>query len=205
MSTVLSPTAPVRFAIYRLRQSVAETSRFTDEDLRLFINDGYQSACERTACLPAITTLTVVAGTTEVALPADWARTLHVYQNGHELGTVSYQNALRVPAGSYYQYEGTIGLTGSAPTVDATLYILYARTPAPLGLDDVPEWGGEWNYLLRHYAAWRCMSSASGAQDRPWIVNERAFYDVGVQQLRASTNRSLKAAPRVVRTVAGAC
>jgi hypothetical protein len=82
MSTVLSPTLPVRFCIYRLRQNVAEASRFSDDDLVQFINDGYQSACERSACLPAITTLTVPAGTNEVALPADWARTLHVYQDG---------------------------------------------------------------------------------------------------------------------------
>jgi hypothetical protein len=97
MSTVLSPTLPVRFCIYRLRQNVAEASRFSSDDLVQFINDGYQSACERSACLPAITTLTVPAGSNEVALPADWARTLHVYQDGGELGTVSYQNALRVP------------------------------------------------------------------------------------------------------------
>jgi hypothetical protein len=199
MSTVLSPTLPVRFCIYRLRQNVAEASRFSDADLIQFINDGYQSACERSACLPAITTLTVPAGAVEVALPADWARTLHVYQDGGELGTVSYQDALRVPTGSYYQYEATIGLTGEPSTSDATLYILYARIPSPLTLDGVPEWGGEWNYLLRHYAAWRCMRAASGAQDLRWIVNERAFYDDGVAHLRAATNRSMKVSPVVLR------
>jgi hypothetical protein len=199
MSTVLSPTPPVRFCIYRLRQNVAEASRFSSDDLVGFINDGYQSACERSACLPAITTLTVTAGTNEVALPADWARTLHVYQDGRELATVAYQNALRTAAGSYYQYEATIGLTGEPVASDTTLYILYARIPSPLNLDGVPEWGGEWNYLLRHYAAWRCMRAASGAQDLRWIVNERAFYDDGVAHLRAATNRSMKIAPVVLR------
>jgi hypothetical protein len=199
VSTVLSPTLPVRFCIYRLRQNVAEASRFSDADLVQFINDGYQSACERSACLPAITTLTIPAGTNEVALPADWARTLHVYQDGAELGVVSYQNALGVPAGSYYQYEATIGLTGEPSASDTTLYVLYARIPSALNLDGVPEWGGEWNYLLRHYAAWRCMRAASGAQDLRWIVNERAFYDDGVAHLRAATNRSMKIAPVVLR------
>jgi hypothetical protein len=116
-----------------------------------------------------------------------------------ELATVSYQNALRVPAGSYYQYEATIGLTGEPSASDTTLYILYARIPSPLNLDGVPEWGGEWNYLLRHYAAWRCMRAASGAQDLRWIVNERAFYDDGVAHLRAATNRSMKISPVVLR------
>jgi hypothetical protein len=201
MSTVLSPTAPVRFCIYRLRQSVAETSRFSDDDLVAYINDGYQSACERSACLPAITTLTVAAGNTETALPADWARTLRVYLLGVELNTVSYQDALSTPSGSYYQYAGNVGLTGPTSVTNTTLYMLYARQPAVLGLDSVPEWGGEWNYLLRHYAAWRCMLTASGAQELSWIVNERSFYDVGVAHLRAAVNRSMKSAPALVRTV----
>jgi hypothetical protein len=201
MSTVLIPTLPVRFCIYRLRQSVAETSRFSDDDLVSFINDGYQSACERAACLPAITTLTVTAGTVETTLPTDWARTLRVYQNGAEVNPVAYQDAFTAAAGSYYQYADKVGLTGEASVSDSTLYMLYARTPTVLTLDGVPEWGGEWNYLLRHYAAWRCMLAASGAQDLPWVVNERSFYDVGVSHLRAATNRSMKAAPALVRTV----
>jgi hypothetical protein len=201
MSTVLIPTLPVRFCIYRLRQSVAETSRFSDADLVGYINDGYQSACERSACLPAITTLTVTAGAVETTLPADWAKTLRVYQHGAEVNPVTYQDAFTTPAGSYYQYADRVGLTGDPSVTDSTLYILYARSPAALTLDGVPEWGAEWNYLLRHYAAWRCMLAAGGAQELRWVVNERSFYDVGVAHLRAATNRSMKAAPSLVRTV----
>jgi hypothetical protein len=201
MSTVLTPTAPVRFCIYRLRQSIAETSRFSNDDLVGYINDGYQSACERAAALPAITTLTVPAGLVEANLPTDWARTLRLYQNGAEVNPVAYQDAFTFAAGSYYQYGSVVGVTGAASVSPSTLYMLYARTPAPLGLDDVPEWGGEWNYLLRHYAAYRCMLTASGAESSPLIVQEKSFYDHGVSLLRAATNRSLKAAPSLVRTV----
>jgi hypothetical protein len=204
MSSVLTPTNPVRFCIYRLRQSIAETSRFADSDLVSFINDGYLSACERTACLLAITTITIPAGTTEVALPADWSRTLRVYVAGESLTPVPYQDALNGVAGGVYQYGTTLGFTGDPNTTDVQAWLFYAQVPTILGLDDTPQWGPEWNYLLRHYAAWRCMLTASGAEDLGMMVNERNLYDIGVDHLRSATNRSLKSAPRLVETVLGA-
>ena len=202
--TVLTPTPPVRFCIYRLRQSIAEPSRFSDDDLVGFINDGYLSACERTACLLAITTLTIPAGVTEVALPTDWSRTLRVYVNGVAQTPVPYQDALNGIAGGVYQYAQTLGFTGDANTSDQTAFLFYAQVPPLLGLDDSPLWGPEWNYLLRHYAAWRCMLAASGSEELAMMVNERNQYDIGVDRLRAATNRSLKSAPRLVETLIGA-
>lgn len=202
--TILSPTAPVRFCIYRLRQSVAETSRFSDSDLLGFINDGYLSACERTACLLAVTTLTIPAGATEVALPADWSRTLRVYQHGDPMTPVAYQDAFSADPGGTYQYGSTLGFTGQPNTSTSTAWLLYAQVPTVLGLDDSPLWGAEWNYLLRHYTAWRCMLAASGAEGLAMMIGERNLYDIGVDELRGATNRSLKSAPRLVETLLGA-
>lgn len=181
MASVLTPTPPVRFQIMRLRQAVASDSRFTDDDLLTLINEGYRSACQRAECLVAIAQLDFTADAPEQQLPGDHVRTIRVYQTGKKLEPISYAHSSMMLRGTYYQYQGTIGLSLAD---DTSVLMFYARSPIPLGLDDTPEWGREWDHLLRHYAAWRCILASGGAQTIRKAMGERAAFEDGVRRLR---------------------
>lgn len=171
----------------RLRQAVASDSRFTDDELLALLNEGYLSACQRSECLVKMATLPFTAvGGNEVALPADHVRTIRVYQAGRKLEPISYQHSSMMLRGTYYQYEDIIGLSISG---DTSVLMLYARSPDRLGFDEIPEWGREWDYLLRHYTAWRCILASGGAQTIRKGIAERTAYENGIRLLRHQSRR----------------
>jgi len=190
MASILDPTPPIRFQIARLRQAVASDARFTDADLLGLLNDGYRSACERSECLETIVTIVFDPDATEAPLPSDHVRTIRVYQAGAKLEPIPYQHSAELIAGTYYQYQGVIGLSVLGdPSGTATIAMLYARTPVALGYDDTPEWGREWDYILRHYAAWQCILASGGAQTIRKAVAERVAYEDGIRRLRHQAQR----------------
>lgn len=189
MASVLVPTVPVRFQIVRLRQAVAAESRFTDDELLVLLNEGYRSACQRSECLQTITSLVFDPDATEADLPSDHVRTIRVYQAGKKLEPISYAHASARLRGTYYQYQGVIGVGIGDASGLTTLTMLYARTPDPLGYDDYPEWGREWDYLLRHYVAWRCVLASGGAQTLRKAVAERIAFENGVRNLRRQSRQ----------------
>lgn len=201
MATTLTPTPPIRFCINRLRQSIAEASRFSDEDLLDLINEGYRSACERAQALQSVATITFPAGTLEAALPVDWSQTIRVYQAGRPLDPIPYRHASAQLAGTYYQYDGIVGVSIGDPEVETSAVMLYARSPVNLFYDDTPQWGPEWNYLLRHYTAWRCVLAAGGAQTVGKAVRERQLYEAGVRRLRHQNRRGAYAQSSRIRSV----
>lgn len=186
---ILTPTAPVRFCISRLRQAVAEEARFADSELLDFINEGYRSACERSRCLRSYASFSFDPGVQEAALPADHSETIRVYQNGQRLELVPFDHATRQIAGTYYQYDGTLGLSTIDQDATQTVVLYYAQVPTLLDYDATPQWGTEWNYLLRHYAAWRCVLAAGGAQTIKKAVAERVAFDTGVRMLARENRR----------------
>lgn len=185
-SVTLTPTPPLRFQIVRLRQAVASDARFTDQELLDLLNEGYVSACQRSECLLSLVTLTFMAASNEVLLPLDHVRTIRLYQAGNKLEPISYQHSSQMLRGTYYQYEGTIGLSIGG---DTTALMLYARSPIRLGIDDTPEWGREWDHILRHYAAWRCILASGGAQTIRKAMSERSAFDNAVRLLRQQSRR----------------
>jgi hypothetical protein len=201
MPVILTPTPRVRFTIMRLRQSVAEPSRFEDQDLLDLINEGYRSACQRSSCLQAVTTLIVPAGFNETELPFDWARTIKVYQAGRALDVVPWRHTTRSLPGTYYQYEGFVGLGATTTDADTSVVLYYARIPTPLDFNDDPEWGPEWDHLLRHYAAWRCTLAAGGAQTVKTASLERARFELGVQLLRVENKKGYRGGNQRLRVV----
>lgn len=186
MPVVLTPTPPVRFTIARLRQSIAETSRFTDEELRTYINDGYRMACERSRILQAIGTVTIAAGANTGPLPADWFRTLAAFAGGVELEPAPLTTSTLQLRNTYFQHGTTFGL-GLAPEEGATVTILYVQVPVDLGFDDTPRWGREHDPILRSYAAWRCVKASGGAQTVRKARMLRDEFDAGVRDLRRTT------------------
>ena len=187
--SILDPSPPIRFCLNRLRQSVASDARFTDDELLVMVNQGYRSACEQSHCLQNVITITFPAGESEAVLPASHVHTIGVYQAGAKLTPIPYSQSLLAKPETYYQYEGTIGLSRISEAGDQIL-MLYARSPQPLGFDDVPEWGAEWNYLLRHYAAWQCVLASGGAQTIRKAVGEMAAFQRGVQALHEQSSQS---------------
>jgi len=200
MPQILLPTTPVRFCIARLRQSVAESSRFSDDDLLGIINDGYRQACRRAENLETLVTLTITAGSVETALPDDWVVTKRVYQSGVPLDPVDYRRIADDAAGTYYQYARVIGVPATTADSDTTLLLLYAREPDTLDYDDTPEWGAEWNYLLRHYAAWRCILASGGEQTIRKAVQQRTQFENAVRKLRQSTRKGKRGGQQRART-----
>jgi hypothetical protein len=198
-STTLIPTAPLRFQLLRLRQAVASDSRFTDQELLDLLNEGYVSACQRAECLLSMVTLTFTAASNEVPLPLDHVRTVRVYQAGKKLEPISYQHSSQRLRGTYYQYEDVIGLSIGG---DTSVLMLYARSPIRLGFDDVPEWGREWDHLLRHYVAWRCIIASGGAQTLRKALAERSAFDNGVRLLRHQSRRGWTSGVSRIRHVA---
>lgn len=186
MPTVLTATPPVRFTIARLRQAVAETSRFTDEDLRGYINEGYKQACERADFLQSIATLTIAPGTQEATLPADWFRTLDAFDAGVRLEAAPIAHSGLGLRNTYFQHGRTFGM-GLAPANGAAVTLLYVQTPADLGYDDFPLWGREHDPILRSYAAWRCVLASGGAQAIRKGQTLRQEFHIGVRDLRRSS------------------
>jgi hypothetical protein len=193
--STLTPTPPVRFCIARLRPRWAETSRFSDAELLELVNDGYRSACEQSELLETLDIITTTAGVQSYPLPADWGRTIAVYQAGFPLVREPLRDLPSNLGGTFDDYDGNLTL-GEAPAEAGSLYLLYSRVPALLGLDDTPEWGGEWDYLLRHYVAWQATIQSGGAQSIATALAERANFDAGVQAL-IHQKQSRKAVTRV--------
>jgi len=185
--TILAPTTPVRFTIARLRQAVAEESRFSEQDLIGFINAGYTQACTRSGLLQTIGTVEIAAGQQTGAYPSDWYRTLGVFYAGVELEPNPMADSGHGFRNTYFQYGKTLGLGLGSPDTDTTVAILYVRTPDPLGLDDFPEWGREHDPILRSFAAWRCLLAAGGAQTIRKAQALRQEFDDGVRRLRRTT------------------
>lgn len=190
MPTVLTPTNPIRFVIARLRQSIAEESRFTDQDLLDLINAGYRSACARAQALPTVATVVFPAGAQTAALPLDWGETLGVFMAGRELDIIPLEHSTRGYRNTYFQVGRTLGL-GLAEPGGATATVLYARVPLPLAYDDFPAWGREHDELLRFYAAWRCVLASGGAQTIRKAQALRQQFDIGVRDLRRQATLGL--------------
>jgi len=191
---VLTPTAPVRFTISRLRQSIAEESRFSDEDLLALINDGYRQAVGRAQALPTITTVLIAAGDTEGALPSDWDATIGVFAAGVQYEAIPLEHSTRGLRNTFWQLGNSIFVGLGDQDATTVLTLLYSRRPDDLGYDDVPEWGREWDPLLYSYAAWRCVLAAGGAQTIRKAQARRAEFDLGLRNLRRQVTIGVGAA-----------
>lgn len=173
------------YLLTRIRSSIADPARFVDTEVVGFLSDGYIAACERSRCLRAWTTITLVAGTQEYALPADWLETMGVYQNGAPMDEQSTMLAPRQDPGAlYYSYGSVIGFVRT-PTAAGSAILHYARRPAALAAGDTPErqFGPEWYRLLYHYAAWHVYKLAYGAEKAGEAQRHRDLFDHGCAAL----------------------
>lgn len=182
----MTPTAPMAYLLGRLRDSIADPALFDDPTVTRFLSDGYIAACERSRCLRAWVSQPLTANFQEYALPSDWVETMGVYMNGEPMDELSTRIAPRADAGNfYYSYGGVIGLV-TTPTVSGGSYILhYARRPAALGAAGTPErqFGPEWYWLLRAYAAWHIYRLGYGEEYVGEANRQRVLFDTGVAML----------------------
>jgi hypothetical protein len=171
----------------RLRQAVAEESRFSDEELLELINSGYQQACRRAQALPTVAVVTVPAGLVTAPLPNDHAVTLGVFSAGREYTAIPVEHSTRGYRSTYFEYGTTIGVgLGNADT-DTNLVLLYARVPVALGMDDNPEWGREWDWLLPRIRWVAVRHGRRRRSDDRKAQQLRATFDLGIRDLRRQT------------------
>lgn len=185
----------------RLRANYVDEALWTDDDILSIFNDAYQDVCEQSQCLQNLLTLSLVAGTAEYALPADFDQLILVVGGGSQLQPMSVTESLLpwIPDGfanSYYLYGKPGAMTlGVIPTPieDGTtaLMILYSATPAPFttfGDDLDPRYPIEFSDLLVHYARWRVQMTSGGAERITNATTDRGIYDKRLIELRRTTN-----------------
>lgn len=194
----------MQWLLARLRTRIFTESPYDDTAILGILNDGYQSACERSMVLRSWTTLALGAGLSTVNLPADWAATIGVYRDSAQM---EYLPVWEEPGrtGAFYFDTATrtlaFGDAGASPG-GTSVILHYARTPTRLGLTDTPEpaFGREWWYMLRHYAAWRLYLYQGGAQDLAAAQYERQSFETAVEGLRRSANADASGVARL-RTI----
>jgi hypothetical protein len=177
---------PLRYLLERLRVGSVEPELWGDDVVLGLFNEGYRDACERSACLQALTTIPLVIDTAEYALPSDHARTLGVFYNGFPLPELNVSSAFWPEQTGFYGYDDLIGIAPT-PASDGTVYLLYGRYGTPFAdLDSTFEDGFplEFYYLLVHYVRWRRWIEQGGAQHITQSRWERDQYDQGVGRLR---------------------
>jgi hypothetical protein len=174
---------------------------YTDADILVLLNDGYLEACERTRCLKAMTTITLVADQQEYPLPADYSQMDFVCSSGRERFSISVSEALVADqtgnpgAGGYYLYAGKIGFTPT-PTQNTVptggTMIAYSAKPSPLltlddGLD--ARYPIEFADVLLHYVVWRVESMSGGAESLRNAQTNRGLCDNRTRDLRRTVDR----------------
>lgn len=206
MTITLTPTLPIRFTLARLKQSFADPTLFSDADLLAFINEGYVTLVEQSRYLKIVQTISLIDGQQEYTLPPLCCEVLRVYIAGEEQIPIALDVAQTDLGGNYYyQLDRAIGFTQVPTGTEGTAVMWYASRPTPLGLDSIPIIPPEFYYLLRHYAAWRCILLQRGAEGvlKPYLGSpraqmQRAIFDAGIHALRSE--QVIEVAPRRLAT-----
>lgn len=157
------------------RQTNLTTADISDADLLTILNEGLREVAtqHRWEWLFKSSTLTTVANTAEIALPADFMFMGMVQEDGtgnEPLQNISFSeykywygdNASTSSTGTlfYIRYDDGTGKIGIYPTPSANATdnydIFYYRTPTELSAGtDVPEFDARFHSLLVDYAAYR--------------------------------------------------
>jgi hypothetical protein len=172
---------------------------YDDATILVMLNDAYLEACERTHCLKALATITLVADQQEYDLPADCSAIDSVVAAGVPLFAVPLSGALRdqptlsTPSVGYYTYGSKIGFFPAPVQIDTALstMISYSARPAPfLTYDDGFDvrFPVEYADILLHYVVWRVQSMSGGAESLRNAQINRNLNDNRMKELRRSVN-----------------
>jgi hypothetical protein len=212
--SVITVQPILRHLLDRMKANYVPPELYTDADILVMLNDGYLEACERTGCLRALTTITLVSSQQEYPLPADFSQMDFVASGGRELFAVSISEALinrqtsaSPIAGAYYLYSGAIGFipTPSQDTSGASTMIAYCAKPSPLltyddGLD--ARYPIEFADILLHYVVWRVESMSGGAESLRNAQTNRGLCDNRLKDLQRTIERVESLQPRRLSHVA---
>jgi hypothetical protein len=172
---------------------------YDDATILVMLNDAYLECCERTHCLKALSTVTLVAGQGEYDLPSDFSAIDSVVAAGVPLFAVPLSDALRdqptlsTPQAGYYTYAGKIGFLPVPNQIDGAVstMIAYNAKPAPfLTYDDGfdSRFPVEYADILLHYVIWRVQSMSGGAESLRNAQINRNLNDNRMKELRRSVN-----------------
>jgi len=185
--------------------SDATRQRFSDAQLLGFLNDGQREAVAFSWVLKSSYTLTLVAGTTEYALPSDFSSTWRVLYRNKKLeqtslpeldaNTVGWRNISGTPQ-SYYLYLGASTNIGfyPAPTSASTgtVVVYYFQQPADLTSTSQTPWNS-WTLLtpyqsgLAYYIAYRGYGSLQQMDLAAPYWQEWALYINGLKEASVKT------------------
>ena len=183
LSTVVSPSHGMTAAeiLDRVRVNIADQStagnrqQFTDAALLAYLNDGQREANILGWLLQDRINLTLVSGTTEYALPADFLSTDRVLFNNQKLiqtslseldaGSPAWGSSSGPTPQKYYLYRTTTTVIGFVPAPRSptitTIRLFYIKQPIELTSTSETPWNG-WNSLtpyhtaLTYYVTYRC-------------------------------------------------
>jgi len=148
-------------------QSVAtDRQQFNDTSLIQYLNDGQREANVLAWLLQDIYTITLVSGTREYNLPADFLSTSRVLHNNLKLEQTSLDQldadskgwlaATGATPQKYYLYRSTYTLMGfhpkpTSPTVTSVV-VYYIKQPVEITATTETPWNG-WNTLTPYHSA----------------------------------------------------
>lgn len=172
--TIVSPSHGMTAAeiLTRVRINIADQATagnrqsFSDADLLAYMNDGQREANILAWLLQDRINLTLVSGTTEYALPADFLSTDRVLFNGAKLTQTSLNEldantpAWTTTSGAtpqkYYLYRTTTTVLGFYPAPRSPTYtnitVYYVKQPAELTSTSQTPWNG-WSSLTPYHTA----------------------------------------------------
>lgn len=148
------------------QSAVNNRQQFTDATLITFLNDGQREANVLSWLLQTQTTLTLVAGTREYTLPANFLATDRVIHNNIKLEQTSlsqldanntgWLNSTGATPQKYYLYRTTTTVMGfhpkpSSPTV-TSVTVYYLQQPIEISATSETPWNG-WNNLTPYHSA----------------------------------------------------
>lgn len=172
--TIVSPSHGMTASeiLDRVRVNIADQStagnrqQFTDATLLAYLNDGQREANILAWLLQDRINLTLVSGTTEYALPADFLSTDRVLFNGQKLTQTSLNELDSTSPGwststgatpqKYYLYRTTVTVMGFVPAPRSptitTVTMYYIKQPAELTSTSQTPWNG-WASLTPYHTA----------------------------------------------------
>lgn len=213
--SVIVAQAPLQHLLDRMKVNYVPPELYSDADILVMLNDAYLEACERTRCLKALATITLVDDQAEYALPTDFSQMDQVCSGGRELSAVSLSEALigqetgsmPLGGGGYYLYGSTLGFIPTPTALNqsgvATM-IAYSAKPAPLlSYEDAfdARFPTEFADMLLHYVVWRVQSMSGGAEALRNAQANRALSDTRTRELRRTVDLVDSLKPRVLQHV----
>lgn len=191
----------------RVRSMLAEPSTsvnqfWTDDELKMWINEGYKQFCIDTKCLRRSSYHTFSANESEVALPSSTLKIYSVYldtgSRKYLLRPITYREILEnyddtstsTRPTTYYVREGNIIGVYPIPSEEITLYITYAYEPYDLTNDtDEPEIPERYQPAICYYACHQALlkNQDTSARAPAYFTNYQMYVVKALRELSTLT------------------